>query len=252
MAVDLAVRTIQCIYSEFCGAHTNQLFDLSLKTSQIPGAGKGLFTTKAIKKNANITRYTGDIKTLTAYNANPSGYAVEIPRGRVIDGVSTQSALGRYVNHCRSVNKKAGHCKGNNARYVISNRDDETIIWVRAIKNIPANSEIFVSYGRNYWREDAPKKAPKAPKAPKTVKTVKTAPKTAPKARPRRDGYRNTYHCYNKGKKNSAGGSVCPGICPAFYLGSDKKLYCSWCLPDTEKKTAPAVTPQDWKKIKEK
>ena len=88
-------KKITCIYSEFCPAHTKALFDLSLKSSNIPGAGKGLFTTKAIAKNKNISKYTGDIKTVAAYNANPSGYAVAIPKNRVVDAAATQSGIAR-------------------------------------------------------------------------------------------------------------------------------------------------------------
>ena len=141
-----------CMYSEFCHAHTKQLFDLALKPSHIPGAGKGLFTLKSIARNANIAKYTGDVKTLAEYDASPSGYAVAINRNRVVDAASTQSALGRYVNDCRRANRRAGHCAGPNARFVVNNRHDPPIIWLRATKNIPAGSEIFVPYGAAYWR----------------------------------------------------------------------------------------------------
>ena len=141
-----------CIYSEFCPSHTKVLFDLALKPSGIPGAGKGLFTTVEIPKNRNISRYTGKIKTTAAYNANPSGYAVSISKGRVIDAASTQSALGRYANDCRRANRSAGQCAGPNARLVVSYKGGEPIIWLRATKKINANSEVFISYGAEYWR----------------------------------------------------------------------------------------------------
>ena len=67
------------------------MFGLALKLSHIPGAGKGLFTLKATPRNGNIARYTGGVKTLAQYNANPSGYAVPINRNRVVDATSTQS-----------------------------------------------------------------------------------------------------------------------------------------------------------------
>ena len=153
-------KNTTCVYSEFCSAHTKSLFDLALKTSGIPNAGKGLFTTIEIPKNRNISRYTGDIKTTAAYNADPSGYAVSISKNRVVDGASTQSALGRYANDCRRSNRSAGQCSGPNARLVVSYKDGQPIIWLRATKKIKANSEVFVSYGREYWQ--TPKtKAPK-------------------------------------------------------------------------------------------
>ena len=138
-----------CMYSEFCAVHTKSIFDLALKPSRIPGSGTGLFTTVAIPKNKNIAKYTGVIKSKTAYNENPSGYGVALSRGRVLDAASTQSGVARYVNSCRAANKRAGHCSGNNAKFVVNNRTDS--VWVRAIKNIPAGSEIFMSYGAGYW-----------------------------------------------------------------------------------------------------
>ena len=145
-------KNITCIYSEFCNTHTKALFDLSLKQSKIPVAGKGLFTTKTIAKNKNIARYTGDIKTVADYNANQSGYAVAISKNRIIDAASTQSGLARYANDCRAPNRKAGQCKGSNSRFVVNYNGGKTTIWLRATKKIPANSEIYVSYGVGYWR----------------------------------------------------------------------------------------------------
>jgi hypothetical protein len=140
-----------CIYGEFCNVHTKALFDLAIKPSKIPKSGKGLFTLKAIAKNQKIVKYTGEIKTLDEYNKNPSGYAVAISKGRVIDAASTQSELGRYANDCRASNRKAGQCNGSNARFSVSYKGGTPTIWIKSTKNIPANSEIYISYGHEYW-----------------------------------------------------------------------------------------------------
>ena len=170
-----------CIYSEFCHTHTKQLFDLALKPSHIPNSGKGLFTLKPIPKNANIANYTGVVKTQEEYNANPSNYGIAISKGRIIDAASTQSAIGRYANDCRNINRQAGQCNGSNSRFVINNHTNPPSISLRATKNIIAGSEIYVSYGAAYWRDgSAPKKAPKKVAAPK-----------APRTQPKRDGARN-------------------------------------------------------------
>ena len=132
--------------------HTRALFDLRLKPSLIQGAGKGLVTTKAINKNKNIAKYTGDIKTIADYNDNKSGYAVSIPKHRVVDAASTQSGLARYANDCRAHNQRAGQCNGSNARFVVNTVAGNTTIWLRSTKHIPAHSEIYVSYGIDYWR----------------------------------------------------------------------------------------------------
>ena len=85
-----------------------------------------------------------------AFNANRSDYAVDIPHNRVLDARSTQTALGRYANNCRTINKNAGQCSGNNAKlsYDDQRRDK---VNLKATKNIPANREVFVRYGRKYW-----------------------------------------------------------------------------------------------------
>jgi hypothetical protein len=140
-----------CIYSEFCATHTKALFDLAIKPSGIASASKGLFTTKYIKKGAKIAKYTGDIKTQAAYNANDSGYGIAISNGRILDAASTQSDLGRYANDCRRANRNARECKGNNSRFSVSNKKGESTVWVVATRNILANTEVFIPYGRGYW-----------------------------------------------------------------------------------------------------
>ena len=104
-----ACKNRACATSEFCAAHTRSLFDLYLKPSSIPRSGKGIFTSKAMKKNQNIARYTGVIKTKEEFEADPSDYGIEISRGRVVDAVSTQSAIGRYANDCRTADKNEKH-----------------------------------------------------------------------------------------------------------------------------------------------
>ncbi len=145
-------KNTTCMYSEFCRAHTIQLFNLVLRNSTIPDSGKGLVTTVAIPPKTRIAKYTGDIKTIEEYRADPSGYAVNIPRGRVVDARSTQSGIARYANHCRTINKRRGECNGNNAKFSVSTRGGITSIWLVSTKRIPAGSEIFVSYGSGYWR----------------------------------------------------------------------------------------------------
>lgn len=144
-------KNITCIYSEFCAQHTKALFKLAIKKSNINNADKGLFTMKAIKKGQKIAKYTGVIKTQAQYDASDSGYGIAVAKNKIMDGASTQSALGRYANNCRASNKKAGECGGNNAKFSINNRTSPPTIWLKATRNIPAGGEIFVPYGRSYW-----------------------------------------------------------------------------------------------------
>jgi hypothetical protein len=146
-------KNTTCIYSEFCGLHTQSLLNLALRQSWIPTANRGLYTTVDIPKHQNIARYTGELKTFAEYDAAPSGYGYGISAGRVMDAASTQTGLGRYVNDCRAADRRQGHCARSNARFVVSHRNGIATIWVRAIVDIPAESEIYASYGGSrYWR----------------------------------------------------------------------------------------------------
>ena len=141
-----------CAYSTFCNTHTKQLFGLYLRKSSISGSGKGLFTVKEIPPKTRIAKYTGTIKTRTAYDAKPSGYGVGLPRGKVMDAASTQSGIARYANDCRTANQRLKQCKGNNSKFNVSARAGTSSVWLTSTKRIPANTEIFVSYGgRGYW-----------------------------------------------------------------------------------------------------
>ena len=46
-------------------------------------------------------------KTQAENDVKPSGYALSIPRGKIIDAAFTQSGLARYANGCRAGNKRA-------------------------------------------------------------------------------------------------------------------------------------------------
>jgi uncharacterized protein len=138
-----------CIYSNHCWQHTKKAFHLQIKQSRIRGAGKGLVTTKARKKNEKIADYTGTIRTQAEYDSYDSGYGLAIPGGLVLDADSTQDALGRYANSCRKANKDRGECRGNNARLAYDNRSRKAS--VKAQRNLRAGEEVFVSYGRGYW-----------------------------------------------------------------------------------------------------
>ena len=144
-------KNITCIYSKFCNIHTKQLFDLYLKKSAIPGAGTGLFTSKSIPAKTKIANYTGTVKSQAENDVKPSGYALGIPHGKVLDAASTQSGLARYANDCRASNKRAKQCKGSNSKFSTSTRGGVTRVWLTSTKLIRANTEIFVSYGKAYW-----------------------------------------------------------------------------------------------------
>jgi uncharacterized protein len=120
---------------------------LVVKRSTIPGSGKGLFTKKFIPKGTRIVEYKGKLTTWkeVKHDNGTNGYIYYINRNHVIDAKPTTKALGRYANDGRGLQRKKGIT--NNAVYA----EDNLKVYIESTKDIPANSEILVSYGKEYW-----------------------------------------------------------------------------------------------------
>jgi len=120
---------------------------LEVKTSQLPNAGKGLFTKIDIAKSTRIVEYKGrlhrwkDIKHEDGHN----GYLLYISSNAVINAEQTLKLIGRYANDAN------GHVRveglRNNSEYVtVGSR-----CYITATKSIKKGEEVFVRYGKEYW-----------------------------------------------------------------------------------------------------
>ncbi|MGZ8557336.1 MAG: SET domain-containing protein-lysine N-methyltransferase [Chitinophagaceae bacterium] len=120
---------------------------LVVKRSTIPGSGKGLFTKKLITKGSRIVEYKGKITPWkeVKHNDGANGYIYYVSRNHVIDSHTYKKALARYANDARGLKKIKGI--SNNAIYV----QEKLRVFIEASKDIPANSEILVAYGNEYW-----------------------------------------------------------------------------------------------------
>lgn len=120
---------------------------LVIKPSTIPGAGLGLFTTVFIPKGTRIIQYKGRITTWKDVLNGPefNAYVYYISRNHVIDAMKFKKSLGRYANDALGLSKTKGVT--NNTIYVV----DRKKVFMEAEKDIPAGSEILVSYGKEYW-----------------------------------------------------------------------------------------------------
>jgi SET domain-containing protein len=120
---------------------------LVIKRSGIPGAGKGLFTKVFIPKGSRIVEYKGKLTTWKEvdHDDGRNGYIYYIKRSHVIDAYNHKKALGRYANDAQGLSKIKG--LRNNSEYMI----DGLKVFIHAIKDIPAGSEILVGYGKEYW-----------------------------------------------------------------------------------------------------
>lgn len=122
---------------------------LIVKKSQLPGAGKGLFTTKPIKKGTKIIEYRGEIIEWKEYRKRvkeeKDGYLFFIRRNKCIDAYYTPQYKARYANDANGIVRVKG--LKNNAQYEIHNDK----CYIVATRDIKAGEEIFVDYTKEYW-----------------------------------------------------------------------------------------------------
>lgn len=120
---------------------------LVVKKSTLPGSGMGLFTKKPIPKGTRIVEYKGRITTWKEadHRNGGNGYIYYVKRYHVIDALPHKKALARYANDARGISRKKGIL--NNSEYV----EDGLKVYIEAKKDIPANGEILVGYGKEYW-----------------------------------------------------------------------------------------------------
>lgn len=151
---------------------------LLVKRSTLPNSGKGLFTTVDIPKGKRIVEYKGIRTTWSEVEDDDgkNGYIFYITRNNVIDALPTKEALGRYANDARGMSKIDGI--RNNAEYII----DKGRCYIDAMRDIPAGSEILVSYSADYWKTIKENWKLEAAKAKKKLAKTKTKAKTKKKA----------------------------------------------------------------------
>jgi len=123
---------------------------LHVKKSTLPKAGKGLFTDSDIKKGEIVCEYEGEkITWKEAERRNDldkGGYVYYISDKNCVDAWDYKKTFGRYANDAAGIGRINGY-RNNSVYDVIRGR-----VYIRATSNIKAGSEIFVSYGPQYWR----------------------------------------------------------------------------------------------------
>ena len=125
--------------------------DLEVKKSNIPGAGKGLFVNRDVKKGERIVEYLGEIITWKECDIraerDEGGYVFYVNRKKCIDAFHMPEALARFANDANGLIKEKGIT--NNCKYEIYKNTG----WITSTKGIKAGSEILVRYGFEYWRD---------------------------------------------------------------------------------------------------
>lgn len=120
---------------------------LYTKKSNLPGAGKGLFTKNFIAKGVVIIEYLGKISSWkdADHRDGTNVYIYYLSKHHVIDAFAYKKALARYANDANGFSKKKD--LKNNARY----ENEGLKAYIIASKDISPGEEIFVSYGKEYW-----------------------------------------------------------------------------------------------------
>lgn len=121
---------------------------LFVRKSNLPQAGKGLFTKIDISKSTRILEYKGkkrkwkEVKHLDGYN----GYLMYITRNAVIDALHYKKTLGRYANDARGFNRIPK--LRNNCEYV----SEGDRCYLEAKRSIKKGEELLVGYGKEFWQ----------------------------------------------------------------------------------------------------
>lgn len=116
--------------------------------SGIPGAGKGLFAMEPIKRGQTIVKVTGKRYTTKEVIETQShnNYLLELndESGDCID----VEGPARYANDAKGLTYIEGIY--NNAQFC---SDEDHTMYLTATRTIAKGQEIFVSYGKAYWRQ---------------------------------------------------------------------------------------------------
>ena len=121
---------------------------LFIRKSNLPQAGKGLFTKIDISKSTRILEYKGkkrkwkEVKHLDGYN----GYLMYITRNAVIDALHYKKTLGRYANDARGFGRIPK--LRNNCEYV----SEGDRCYLEAKRSIKKGEELLVDYGKEFWQ----------------------------------------------------------------------------------------------------
>jgi hypothetical protein len=142
----------------------DSVYDLYLAESQIKNAGLGVWTRETIVANSYIDDYDGQV-----YTYNPGGsYILEITDKFYIDGEVYPRSYTAMLNDASYVSPvivrkkkkkvnltpkynydKNGAPLVNNCIFRIDKENKRGMIY--SIMDIAANTELFISYGENYW-----------------------------------------------------------------------------------------------------
>ena len=126
-----------------CWHHALRDLNLRVKTSNVKAAGLGLYSGKKAIKKGTAIEYSGEQLTRAQIDRR---YGDE----------TAQYTLCRSNTHCRDARRtdEPGYARWINDSRSTTHRNNVRLTsayTAKATRRIPANTEIFASYGREYW-----------------------------------------------------------------------------------------------------
>lgn len=117
---------------------------VEIRSSEVPGAGNGLFALERIEAGVTIGEYTGDIVASVFKGLrlrNKDYVALTNDPALSIDAFHRPEAMMRYINHHPQEEMR-------NVRY----RSEGTRKFVETIRPVEPGKELFADYSAIYWR----------------------------------------------------------------------------------------------------
>lgn len=119
---------------------------LYVKTSQIEGAGNGLFTAIPIYRNEIICVFKGEVLSAEEASKRASAgkdrYFISMLQGGIMDSMRA-NCFAKYANDV------VGTAFRTNAKISLDENDNVCIV---ATRKIHPHEEVFCSYGKQYWK----------------------------------------------------------------------------------------------------
>jgi hypothetical protein len=139
-------QSVQCgcktAKGQHCHVHMRLHDGLRVTASTVAHAGSGLFAARDFAAGDHLADYTGD-ELVIRRDGDGGPYCLALTQRRAIDAAATNTGYGRWANDPR------GSDGGPNAEFVLNPARGTGRL--RATARIRKGSEIFVSYGRQYW-----------------------------------------------------------------------------------------------------
>jgi hypothetical protein len=132
--------------------YNNTKFILNIEDSKIENAGKGVFTYEFIPKNTFIGYYIGEIKKMShecvgdySFSLSEKYYIDANKDVRCYIAMINDSHNSKYKNNCEFRITKTENGKK------LKPKQRKISLW--SIKDISKYSELYASYGDEYWND---------------------------------------------------------------------------------------------------